>query len=202
LVVIILSALMGNPDAGYYVLLGIPGLLLGCVLFYQLQRLTWYCDCRPDATFSDPAAIILGILFAALGALMMYQATWAIELVVRMKTEWYFQPKLKGYVIGISFVQGLIIFIWMGLKLKRYQYFLSVLGFHLVGHVLLALCLPLSYWKGFHPYITGVDQLGMVGILGLIALAGFLAWGFAPMLYLNSFRLYQKQHRLSNLNIE
>jgi hypothetical protein len=198
----LLLGMSGNSGTGGYFLLGIPALLIGCILLYQLQRLTWYGDCRPEDSFSDPAAIIQGILFAGLGASMMYQATWALELVVYMKTEWYLSSSLKNYVIGVSFVQGLIIFIWMGLKLNRVQYFVAVLGFFLMGHLLLGLCWPLSYGNGFYPYITPPAELAMVGVYGLVALVGFFAWGLAPLLYLNAFRLHRRKVRQESLNIE
>ena len=180
----------------------LPGVLLGLVLLYQLQRLTWKGDCQPDQPLGVAPAIVLGLVFAVLDGIWHHQLLSAAQQILKILMVVRLPDALLPIAWWVGFLQGALVFIWLGLRMNRSQYFVIVLGFHLAAFLLLAVCWPLAEWALSYPYYDETEALAMIGILAAGTVLWLVLWGIAPVMFLRLQRLTLRRKRMADVSLE
>lgn len=180
----------------------LPGGLLGLVLLYQLQRLTWKGDCQPDQPLGIAPAIVLGLVFAVLDGIWHYQLLSAAQQILKILMVVRLPDALLPIAWWAGFLQGALVFIWLGLRMNRSQYFVIVLGFHLAAFLLLAVCWPLAELAFSYPYYFETEALAMIGILAAGTVLWLVLWGIAPVMFLRLQRLTLRRKRMEDVSLE
>jgi hypothetical protein len=201
LVAVLINVLWGGRNGGDEIWF-LPGVAVGLILLYQLQRLTWMGDCQPEKPLTVVPAIVLGGVFALLGALWQDQFLMALDLLLRIMVIGKLSADWQPIMAWIGFFQAAIIFTWLGLRISRYQYFMIVLGFYLVAFLVLAICWPLGRLIAYYPFYSDSDALAMVGVYACIALVGLVLWGIAPVMYLRLHRALLRRKPVGDENWE
>lgn len=180
----------------------LPGVLVGLVLLYQLQRLTWKGDCQPDKPLEMAPAIVLGLVFAALDGIWHHQLLLVLKEVFWVLWWVRLPSELLPIAWWVGFVQGALVFIWLGMRMNRSQYFAIVLGFHLSAFLLLTVCWPVAELVFVYPYYDENQRLTQIGILACITLLGIVLWGIAPVMFLRLQRLTLRRKRMEDVSLE